>query len=89
MTGKKIIKATVGHKLHTYNTWDGSSTDITVEYSEMLSNSVLFTGTNAWGGKSDIYVDKDYIEQLIKTGEAVKHNEIDHCDVRTMWSLQK
>lgn len=85
---EKVIAKTVGRKLHTYDTWNGSSMTITVENAEMQSNSVLFAGTNSWGGKSGIYVDKEFVKPLIKTGEAVKHNEVDHCDVRTTWSLK-
>lgn len=33
-------------------------------------------------------VGKDYVKPLIRTGEAEKHNEVDHCDVRTTWSLK-
>ena len=85
---EKVIAKTAGRKLHTYDTWNGSSMTITVENAEMQANSVLFTGTNSWGGKSGIYVDKEFVKPLIKTGEAVKHNEVDHCDVRTTWSLK-
>lgn len=79
---------TIGRKLHTYDTWNGSSMTIHVENAELQYDSVLFTGTNSWGGKSGIYVDKDFVKPLIKNGEAVKHNEVDHCDVRTTWSLK-
>jgi hypothetical protein len=85
---EKVTAKTVGRKLHTYDTWNGSSMTITVEAAELQTNSVLFTGTNSWGGKSGIYVNKEFVKSLIKTGEAVRHNEVDHCDVRTTWSLK-
>lgn len=95
MTSKKIIKInietvikkTVGRELHTYDTWNGDSMTITVEEVKEETDGVRFIGTNSWGGKSGIYVDKEFLKTLIKNGEAVKHNEIDHCDVRTTWSL--
>lgn len=83
-----VIKKTVGHKLHTYDTWYGSSMTITVENAEQHSDSVVFTGTNSWGGKSGIYVNNECVKTLIRTGEAEKYNEVDHCDVRTTWSLK-
>ena len=85
---EKVLAKTSGRKLHTYDTWNGSSMTITVESAEKHTDSVLFTGTNPWGGKSGIYVDNEFVKTLIKTGEAVKHNEVDHCDVRTTWSLK-
>lgn len=85
---EKITAKTVGRKLHSYDTWNGSSMTITVETAELTSDSVLFKGANSWGNKSGIYVGKDYVKTLIKTGEAVRHNEIDHCDVRTTWTLK-
>ena len=84
---ERVIRKTVGRRLSTYDTWNGSSMSIHIENAELASESVLFTGTNSWGGKSGIYVDKEFLKTLIKNGEAVKHNEIDHCDVRTTWSL--
>lgn len=83
-----ILNKTIGSRLSTYETWNGSSKSIHIENAEQYSNSVFFTGTNPWGGQSGIYVDNEFVKQLIKTGEAVKHNEVDHCDVRTTWSLK-
>lgn len=96
MTSKKIIKInietvvkkTVGRKLHTYDTWNGDSMTITVEEVKEETDGVRFIGTNSCGSKSGIYVGKDYVKPLIRTGEAEKHNEVDHCDVRTTWSLK-
>lgn len=96
MTSKKIIKIdiervinkTVGRRLSTYDTWNGSSMSIHIENAELQSDGVLFTGTDSWGGKSGILVSTDYVKPLIRTGEAEKHNEVDHCDVRTTWSLK-
>lgn len=82
-----ILKKTVGRKLHTYDTWNGSSMTITVESAEQQSDGVLFTGTNPWGGKSGIYVYNEFVKQLVAKGKAEKHNEVDHCDVRTDWTL--
>nr|DAL02862.1 MAG TPA: hypothetical protein [Caudoviricetes sp.] len=83
-----IIAATAGRKMFTYDSWDGSSMTITVESAEQISDSVLFTGSNSWGGKSGIYVNNDCVAQLILTGEAEHHNEVDHCDVRTKFTLK-
>lgn len=83
-----VVKKTAGRKLHTYDTWNGDSMTITVEEVKEETDGVRFIGTNSWGGKSDIYVGKDYVKTLVKTGEAEKHNEVDHCDVRTTWSLK-
>lgn len=74
--------------MHTYDSWNGSSMTITVESAEQLSDSVLFTGTNAWGGKSGIYVNNDCIASLILIGEAEHHDEIERCDVRKNWTLK-
>ena len=74
--------------MHTYDSWNGSSMTITVESAEQLSDSVLFTGINAWGGKSGIYVNNDCIASLILTGEAEHHNEIERCDVHKKWTLK-
>lgn len=83
-----VVKKTVGRKLQTYDTWNGDSMTITVEEVKEETDGVRFIGTNSWGGKSGIYVGKDYVKTLVKTGEAEKHNEVDHCDVRTTWSLK-
>ena len=77
----------LGRKLYTYDSWNGSSCNITIEGAEQESNSVRFTGTNSYGGKSGIYVDNELLPTLIKTGKAERSREIDHCDVKTVWSL--
>ncbi len=83
-----IISATAGRKLNTYNTWNScSSMNITIEDAEQLTDYVKFTGPNAWGGKSGIYVYNDCIAPLILTGEAEHHNTVDHCDVVTRYEL--
>lgn len=85
---ESIIAATAGRKMHTYDSFNGSSMTITVETAEQLSNSVLFTGTNAWGGKSGIYVDNDCVAPLILTGSAERHAEIEYCNVTTKFTLK-
>lgn len=82
-----ITAATAGRKLHTYDSWYGSSESITIEDVEQFTNSVKFTGTNAWGGKSEIYVYNDCIASLLLTGEAQHHNEIERCDIVTRYDL--
>lgn len=77
----------IGRKLYTYDSWNGSSCNITIEGAEQESNSVRFTGTNSYGGKSGIYVDNELLPTLLKTGKAERSREIDHCDVKTSWSL--
>ena len=85
---EKIMARTLGRKLHSYETWNGSATTIVVEHVEKLYDGVSFSGTNCWGGKSEIYVDMDFVKPLVRNGEAVKHNEIERCDVRTEWSFR-
>lgn len=82
-----FFAATIGRKMSIYDSWNGNSMTITVESAKQLSNSVLFTGSNSWGGKSGIYVNNDCISSLVLTGEAEYHNEIDHCDVITRFWL--
>ena len=84
---KELLELTRGKKLHTYDSWNGSSMTIVVEKAELLSNSVLFSGTNYWGGKSGIYVDFEYLEELLSNGSASKHNQIERCDVVTNWTI--
>ena len=84
---ERLTRKTIGRRLSIYDTWNGSSVSIHIEKAVLSSQGVFFTGTNSWGGKSGIYVDKEFLKTLIENGEAVKHNEIDHCDVRTKWSL--
>lgn len=79
----------VGAKLHTYDSWNGSSCTITIEDSEPQTNGRRFTGTNSYGGKSEIYVPDNLLPKLIETGEAEMKQEIDHCTVRTTWTLIK
>lgn len=82
-----IIAATVGRKLHTYDSWNGSSMTITVEDAEQLTDSVKFTGPNAWGGKSGIYVHNNCIVSLVLTGKAERYSTVDHCDVVERYEL--
>lgn len=77
----------IGKKLHTYDSWNGSSCNITIETAEQTTDSVHFTGTNSYGGKSGIFVDNDLVQTLIQTGYAERHREIDHCSVKTSWKL--
>lgn len=83
----EILKTTKGKKLHTYDSWNGSSMTIVVEKAELLNNSVLFSGKNNWGGESGIYVDFEYLEELLDNGSASKHNQIERCDVVTNWKI--
>ena len=85
---ESIKAATIGRGLHTCNSWNCLTMSITVEAVECLPDSYSFTGTNAWCGKSVIFVDNEYIADLIATGEAEHHQEIDHCDVCTKWVLK-
>lgn len=78
----------VGAKLHTYDSWDGSSCTITIEDSEPEPNGRRFTGSNSYGGKSGIYVPDDLLPKLIETGEAEMKQEIDHCAVITKWTIK-
>lgn len=80
----------IGRKLHTYDSWNGSSTTIAIETIEHLVDhcSIKFTGTNSWGKEESVYIDECFIPELILTGEAERKQEIDHCDVRTTWTLQ-
>ena len=77
----------IGRKLHSYDSWNGSSCNITIETAEKTTDSVHFTGTNSYGGKSGIYVDNDLVQTLIQTGYAERRREIDHCSVKTTWKL--
>ena len=80
-TGVKV------RKLHIYDSWNGSSCNITIEEAEQGTDSVHFTGTNSYGGKSGIYVDNELLPTLIKTGKAERSQEIEHCDVKIIWNL--
>lgn len=77
----------VGKKLHTYDSWNGSSCTITIEYSEPESGGRRFIGANSYGGQSGIYVPDDMLASLIETGKAEATQEIDHCTVRKTWTL--
>ena len=77
----------IGRKLYSYDSWNGSSCNITIEEAKQDTDSVHFVGTNSYGGKSGIYVDNELLPTLIKTGEAERSREIDHCNVTTRWKL--
>ena len=83
-----LRKAVVGKSLFEFDTWNMSSMTIIVDGVEILSDSILFTGQNRWGNRSGIYVNKEYLEELIATGEATQHNTIEQCDVLTNWKLK-
>lgn len=83
----ELLKRTKGKKLYTYDSWNGSSMTIVVEKVELLSNSALFTGKNNWGGMSGIYVELEYLQELLDKGSAAKHNTIERCDVVTSWKI--
>nr|DAJ40603.1 MAG TPA: hypothetical protein [Caudoviricetes sp.] len=40
------------------------------------------------GGKSGIYVDIEYLDELLSKGCATKHNTIERCDVITSWTIK-
>ena len=84
---EKLCKAIIGKSLYTYNSWNGSSMTINVNTFEILDDSVLFTGKNAWGGCSGIYVNKTDIEELVVKGEATQYDTIEYCDVKIKWRL--
>lgn len=77
----------IGRKLYSYDSWNGSSCNITIEEAKQETDSVHFVGTNSYGGKSGIYVDNELLPILIKTGKAERSREIDHCNVTTRWKL--
>ena len=77
----------MGMKLHSYDSWTGSSCNITIEEAVQGTASVHFTGSNRYGGKSGIFVDNDLVEDLLKYGYAERIQEIDHCNVITRWNL--
>ena len=90
-----LTKHTLGRKLMSYSSWNGSSENIVVEEIQIIKNSplskkpdiALFIGRNHWGNKSGIYINLQCINDLLNCGNACKHEEIDHCDVVTRWSL--
>lgn len=85
----KILKLTRGKKMRIYESWNGSSMTIIVENVEIFTKSVLFSGTNSyWGGKSGIYVDTEYLDELLSKGCSTKHNTIERCDVTTSWTIK-
>lgn len=89
LSAAKILKLTKGNKLHTYDSWNGSSMTIVVDNAELENELVTFSGTNYWGGKSDIYIELKYLDELLEKGCASKHNTIERCDVVTKWELIK
>lgn len=85
---KELLKRTKGKTLHTYCSWNGSSATIVVEKVELFSNSACFSGKNSFGGKSGIYVELEYLKELLEKGRVSKHNTIDHCDIVTSWEIK-
>ncbi|WP_455636809.1 hypothetical protein [Parabacteroides sp.] len=85
---RDILEFTKGKKLYTYDSWDGSSMVISVEHVEIFSDYALFSGINNWGNKSGIRIDLQYLSELLNTGSITKHNTIEHCDVKTTWTLK-
>lgn len=85
---RDILELVKGKKLYTYDSWGGSSMTISVEHVELFSDHALFSGINSWGGKSGISIDLQYLSELFNTGNVIKHNTIDHCDVKTTWTLK-
>lgn len=73
----------IGKELSVYDSWNGSYRSITIEKAKQETGCVLFTGANSY----EIYVDNEFLPSLIKVGEAVRCNEVDHCIVRTTWKL--
>ena len=88
-SGTEAYEYLRGKKMHIYESWNGSSMTIIVENVEIFTKSVLFSGTNSyWGGKSGIYVDIEYLDELLSKGCATKHNTIERCDVTTSWTIK-
>lgn len=87
LDASKLLKQTKGRKLHIYDSWNGSSMTIVIEDVKLLNDSALFSGTNYWGGKSGIYVNFEYLDELLDKGSATKHNTIERCDVVTKWNI--
>lgn len=83
----ELLKRTKGKKLYSHDSWDGSSMTIVVEKVELLNDSALFTGKNHWGGTSGIYVELEYLKELLDKGCASRHNTIERCDVVTSWKI--
>lgn len=77
----------IGRKLREFDSWYGITHTITIEAAQQLKDSVRFTGKGDWERQAEIYVDNELIPTLIETGKAERHQEIDHCDVKTNWSL--
>lgn len=86
---KTAIPELIGKKLHEHDTWYGITT-ITIDTIEFLgdTNRIKFTGTNSWGKEESIYIADNLLASLVETGEAETTQEIDHCTVRKIWTLQ-
>lgn len=82
-----LLKRTKGKTLYSYDSWDGSSMTIVVEKVDLLNDSALFTGKNHWGGISGIYVELEYLKELLDKGCESRHNTIERCDVVTSWKI--
>lgn len=78
----------IGKKLHNHDSWNGSSMTITIESFEIEGKSIRFIGTNAWGGKSGIYIGGNQLVDLLKTGHAEIKRELEGCTSKETWDLK-
>lgn len=87
-TFEDLLQATIGKKLHNHDSWNGSSMTITIEDHTQEDNSVRFIGTNPWGGKSGIFVNKAELYELLTTGHAEHERELEGCTTKETWDLK-
>lgn len=83
------LQATIGKKLHNYDSWNGSSMTITIETYEVEPSGVRFIGSNAWGNKSGIFVADDEMNELLTTGHAEQERELEGCTTKETWDLKE
>lgn len=82
------VSCFIGKKLHNHDSWNGSSMTITIESFEIEGESIRFIGTNAWGGKSGIYIGGNQLVDLLKTGHAEVKRELEGCTCKETWDLK-
>lgn len=75
----------IGKKLHSYDSWYGEARTVKIESATEEDKGVRFKGAN--GCRDTIYVGKEYIAELREKGRAEQHQEVDHCDVKTSWTI--
>lgn len=84
----EIDLLTIGLKLHYYDGWYGNCTDITVESVSEKQDCIVFSGETKWGKEKSIWVNKEHIDQLLKTGRCEHHNEIERCDIENRYQFE-